>query len=487
MTLQPSRRGPAREADEDASALPAHGLLAELGRLYRLAFLADRRGRVLWLSRGFGELCGEAERFVGERADLLAPAHQRAALYTDFRARFAARGSFLSERCELELWGERRPYDVSVIPLRREDGASDLFLALALPPREARRAAAPRGATAQVLESLPDAAVLVDARGCVCWANARAAELLGRPPHELPGLPAVALLRDLEGLEALLAALGGSSLQDREIHLVRSDGSAAPTAVSAGARGGAGGEVLLLLRDAALRQQREEELRHVNAELEHCVNALAHDLRSPLVALLGFSRLLRQDYGAQLDETGVHFLDRIEQAGRTMEALVHDLLELSRIGKSGERPAPVDPRPVLLQLQAELKPRLEAQGIELVLPEAPPTVSCDRTRLYQVFSNLIGNAIEHMGGCAEPRISVDVEDLGDACRLRVSDAGRGIPRELHERIFEIYQTGAEGTRRRGTGMGLAIVRRIAEAQGGRAWVESEPGRGATFYVTLSKA
>ena len=126
---------------------------------------------------------------------------------------------------------------------------------------------------------------------------------------------------------------------------------------------------------------------------------------SPLVALLGFSRLLRQDYGPQLDETGRHFIDRIEQAGRTMDELIHDLLEFSRIGQGSERRAMVDPRSVLTQISSEMKPRLEAKGIRLEIPDHPPTIYCDRTRLYQVFSNLVGNAIEHDGDddCNPPR------------------------------------------------------------------------------------
>jgi signal transduction histidine kinase len=488
MTLQPPTRQPSREAGaprgEPSLPLPL-ALLEALGRLHGFVLLADRSGRVRWLSGAFGETCEDAERFLGQRADAIAPPARRRALYQEFRARFAARGSFLGQRCDLELRGARRSLDVSVLPLDDETGADRHFLVIAVPAARDSRTPPLGGAHADLLESLPDAALAVDPAGLLVFVSSRAAALLGREAHELAGLPAAALFRDAGGLETLLSALGGASLQDREVRLARGDRSQGRAALSAGALPGGG--TLLLLRDAAVRQQLLEDLRRTNAELEHCVNALAHDLRSPLVALLGFSRLLRQDYGAQLDETGEHFLDRIEQAGRTMDALVHDLLELSRIGKAGERPAPVDPRLVLVQLHAELKPRLEAEGIELSLPEDPPTVTCDRTRLYQLFSNLIGNAIEHMGSCAQPRISVDVEDLGDAYRLRVSDAGRGIPREQHERIFEIYQTADPGRRRRGTGMGLAIVRRIAEAHGGRAWVESEPGRGATFYVTLAKS
>ena len=106
-----------------------------------------------------------------------------------------------------------------------------------------------------------------------------------------------------------------------------------------------------------------------------------------------------------------------------MEALIHDLLELSRIGQPGERRSLVDPREVLLQLRAELKPRLEAAGIELRLPAHPPLVYCDRTRLYQVFSNLIGNAIDHMGPCDDARIEVDVGTRATASTSRCATTG----------------------------------------------------------------
>jgi signal transduction histidine kinase len=239
------------------------------------------------------------------------------------------------------------------------------------------------------------------------------------------------------------------------------------------------------MRDVTERHHAATELSRKNAELEHCVTALAHDLRSPLVALLGFSRLLRQDYGALLDDTGTHFVDRIEQAGRTMEDLIHDLLELSRIGKPGERKALVNPATVLHQLQAELKPRLEAAGIELELPHDPPLVFCDRTRLYQVFSNLIGNAIDHMGACEQPRIAVSIFEEGDVCHISVSDSGCGIDSKHHEQVFEAFQSlGPARDGRTGAGIGLAIVKKIAETHGGRAWLESRSGCGTTFHVTF---
>jgi len=224
-----------------------------------------------------------------------------------------------------------------------------------------------------------------------------------------------------------------------------------------------------------------------NLELEHCVHSLAHDLRSPLVALLGFSRLLRQDYGLSLDDTARHFIDRIEQAGKTMEQLIHDLLEFSRIGQSEERRAHNDPRGVLQQIAAEMKPRLDATGARLEIPESPPVIYCDRTRLYQVFTNLIGNALDHMGPCERPEIRIEIWDDDDGHQIAVTDRGRGIAPENHERIFEVFQSlGPRADGRRGSGLGLAIVQKIAETHQGRVWVESESGRGARFRLTLPR-
>jgi signal transduction histidine kinase len=239
--------------------------------------------------------------------------------------------------------------------------------------------------------------------------------------------------------------------------------------------------VVAYVRDVTVLRAAQLELERKNAELEHYVNAVSHDLRSPLVALLGFSRLLREDFGQELSNKGQHFLHRIEEAGRTMEALLHDLLELSRIGKTDPLRLPVDPREVLRQLEAELKPRLETAGITLRVAEDLPVMHCDRTQLYQVLSNLVGNAIAHMGPRPGAHIDVEVTAIEGHRRISVRDNGRGIARADQQRIFEVFQNlGGKGT-----GIGLAVVKRIAEAHGGHAWVESEPGEGATFYASLA--
>jgi signal transduction histidine kinase len=146
----------------------------------------------------------------------------------------------------------------------------------------------------------------------------------------------------------------------------------------------------------------------------------------------------------------------------------------------------VDPLEVLQQLKAELKPRLEQSDVQLVLPEAPPSLRCDRTRLYQLLSNLVGNALDHMGPCEAPRITVEIAQAADRHEIVVRDNGRGVAPEQRERVFEMFHSVAHAGGRKGSGIGLAIVRKIAELHGGRAFCDEAPEGGAAFHVVLPR-
>lgn len=171
-----------------------------------------------------------------------------------------------------------------------------------------------------------------------------------------------------------------------------------------------------------------------------------------------------------------------------MESLTDDLLSLSKIGQVPIQRTLLDIGPVLSQLRAELKPRLEAQGVKLILPAATHHVYSDPTRLYQIFSNLIGNAILHMGAnaTANATIRVEVVQKDDFDLLCVQDNGIGIAAADQERIFRPFQRLENPDRAVTTGMGLAIVQKIAAIHCGRAWVDSQPGHGSTFFVSLSR-
>jgi two-component system sensor kinase FixL len=474
--------------------ISATRLLEALAGVYRWIIVTDSNRRIVWLSDEVRGLEGSGALGIGSDARDFVPKLPRPEQVFEMRSGFRRRGRLANVPLDLHTVDQDIvPVEANLLEVETRKGGERLLVAIARPriePLSELRPTRDADLDTRILEHSPQALVAVDAEGFVLRANPAAEALLGRTSDQIVGSP-VALLFG-EGppqVERVARCLCRDDGPEGEFDFDRAEGqtlriavSSAPLPLPACERPGRA----LLLEDVTARSRDESDLRRANHELEHCVNALAHDLRSPLVALLGFSRLLRQDYGERLDDTGTHFLDRIEQAGRTMEGLIHDLLELSRIDQPGDRPSLVDPRAVLLQLKAEFKPRLDAGGISLVLPDtSPPLVYCDRTRLYQVLSNLIGNAIDHMGKIPDPRIEVSLREEDGQHHIAVRDNGGGIPVEHHQRIFEVFQslsTRSDG--RRGTGIGLAIVKKIVEKYAGRVWVESEPGAGAVFHVVL---
>lgn len=469
--------------------LPALAVLEGLAKLHQAVFAADGDGRVLWASQGLRTLCGAGE-WAGEtgRDYFVRPGQ-----LDELRRRFAAQGHVHGERSELRgRDGQPIPVEIDAVRIRSIEPARSVFIGIVRPlaereqrDRELRETAAFLSA---ILENSPAAVVAVDERGFITYANPAVRVALGHEPAELLEKPVALLAGRPEELAA--AIVGSEPLPHGELELRHADGSPRHMGIAASelrfADGRRAGSVVLL-HDHTERRRVEDELRRKNGELEHYVQNVTHDLRSPLVSLLGFSRLLRQEYGETMDETARHFLDRIEKAGHTMESLINDLLELSRIGSTRDHKAYVNVSDVLSQLQAELKPRLEGQGVFLRLPAEPVVVLCDRTRLYQVFSNLIGNALDYMGPVASPEIAIEVFEEPDDHRIVVRDNGRGIEPSQRERIFELFQScGPRADGRRGTGIGLAIVKKIAQSQGGRVWVESRPGEGAAFHVTLPR-
>lgn len=470
MTLDKS---PLAEVTRRDDQLPSQKLLHGLSLYHDEVFLAERSGRVLWSSNGLNgsELFIDCERGTVSTRSSLQP---RLGMVADDRPR-----------------KESSRVDVGVLS-HRCNGDDSLLVAVARDGCDASLQESTRATLTAVLGGAPDAILAVDRRGRVSFANRATESVIGWTAGQIYGTPIATLIGEPEDLECVFACLEGlESLQDR--NLVFRDPSGGFRTVSASSCVldndlGSEPHTLLYLRDIGERLRSEGELVRNNEELEYCVNTLAHDLRSPLVALLGFSRLLHQDYAERLDETARHFIERIEQAGRTMESLIHDVLELSRIGQPKEPRGLVDPRSVLVQLKAEFKPKLDAAEVVLMIPEDPPLIFCDHTRLYQVFSNLIGNAMEHAELGNGATIQVEVRDLGSAHQISVRDRGRGIPPESHERIFEVFQSLSRSRdKRRGAGIGLAIVKKIAEMHGGRVWVESEPDKGSTFNVIFSKA
>lgn len=239
----------------------------------------------------------------------------------------------------------------------------------------------------------------------------------------------------------------------------------------------------------ANRAERERligELERRNAELERFTYTVSHDLRSPLVTVRGFVDLLEKDVAS--DEPGrvSADLDRIRAATSTMEALLRELLELSRVGRVMNPPERVSLDELARQAVALLAERLRAAAVRVEIRPGLPVVHGDRTRLLEVLQNLIENAVKFRSGQAEPVIEVGRREGPGGPVVYVRDNGVGIDPRYHERVFGLFER--LDPRVEGTGVGLALVKRIVEVHGGRVWVESEgAGRGSAFCFTLPEA
>ncbi len=225
-----------------------------------------------------------------------------------------------------------------------------------------------------------------------------------------------------------------------------------------------------------------KELKRSNEELEQFAYIASHDLREPLRMVTSFSQLLEQRYKGKLDSDADEFIHYIVEGGTRMDALVNDLLEYSRITSHAKPFEPTDMNAVVRDVIRDLSVAVKESGAKIDV-DILPKVSVDRLQLMQVFQNLVANAVKFRSGNA-PEITIGAVREKEAWVFSVKDNGIGIDPEFSEKIFEIFQRLHSRSDYPGTGIGLAICRRIIERHGGRIWVESKGGEGSTFYFTI---
>lgn len=217
------------------------------------------------------------------------------------------------------------------------------------------------------------------------------------------------------------------------------------------------------------------------ADLENVNQTISHDLRAPLRSIVGFTGLLAESLAERVSAEEADFLRRIVGAGDRMGRMLDDLYRLLRLSAAEQSFPPTDCDAVLRGVMDDVRGDIEQVGAEVTV-EALPTVRADPTLLGQIFQNLLVNALKFRG-LDRPRIHVSAELESTGCRIRVSDNGPGIPPEARERVFDLFDRLGDDSRP-GTGVGLALCKRAVEKHGGRIWVESEQGRGSTFYFTI---
>jgi PAS domain S-box-containing protein len=244
------------------------------------------------------------------------------------------------------------------------------------------------------------------------------------------------------------------------------------------------------LDEAALREAHDalelqaRELARSNEELQQFAYVASHDLQEPLRMVSSYTQLVQRRYGERLDGDAKEFMDYIVDGAARMKQLIEDLLAYSRVGTRGRDFQASESAAALAKALANLRAAQEASGAT-VTSDALPRVLADAPQLTQIFQNLLGNAMKFHGAEA-PRIHVSAETRDHVWVFTVRDNGIGLDTQYADRIFMMFQRLHNKTEYPGTGIGLAICKKIVDRHGGRIWVESQPGQGCTFGFTLPR-
>ena len=346
----------------------------------------------------------------------------------------------------------------------------------------------------KIFKSMINALIVVDPDRTIRTVNPATTALLGYREDELIGQPiARVFAQDPSSASWIDEIVQQGAIKDVEKTYRTKEDRDVPVLFSGSVmrdEAGAVQGVVCVAQDITERKRTEEQLRKTaaelarsNSELEQFAYVASHDLQEPLRKVSSYTELLARRYQGRLDANADRFIAYAVDGVARMRALIDDLLTYSRVGRGDLAVEPVALAPLMAQTLIDLEAAIHDSGA-VVTYDPAPTVMANPSQLHQVLQNLIGNAIKFHGPAPPPRIHVSATRQGHEWVCAVRDNGIGLEPQYAERIFVIFQRLHTRAEYPGTGIGLAICKKIAERHGGRIWVESQVGQGATFYVAL---
>jgi len=472
--------------------------------------IVDRKAQITLVNTQAEQLFGYSrDELLGRPIELLVPERFHG-VHTGHRDRYIADPHPRPMGSGLELSGRRKdgsefPVEISLSPVETEEGT---LLTAAIRDVTARKKtdAKFRG----LLEAAPDAMVIVDRAGRIALVNSQAEHLFGYARAELLGQAIELLVPDRFRAphpghrtkyfnDPHPRPMGSGLLLAGR----RKDGTEFPVEISLSpVETEEGTLVTAAVRDITERMRLEEirremaerkvaeqalaqhahELARSNADLEQFAYVASHDLQEPLRMVANYTQLLAKRYRGKLDQNADEFIAFVVDGVSRMHQLITDLLTYSRVGTRGNTFGPTDCEAVFTRALMDLRLAVEQAGAT-VTHDRLPTVVGDEGQLGQLFQNLLANALKFRGSAA-PRVHVRAERNGGDWTFTVQDNGIGIAPEHVDRIFLIFQRLHTAAEYPGTGIGLAVCKKIVERHNGRIWVESQVGEGAAFHFTL---
>ncbi|MHC4598527.1 MAG: PAS domain-containing sensor histidine kinase [Planctomycetota bacterium] len=458
-------------------------------------YLKDPEGRYLLVNRRWEEIFGRSQEAVrGKTAhDIFTP--EDAEISWDFDRKVLEAGAPLQfEEIAPQEDGPHTYLSIK-FPIFGPDGEVRALAGIATDITQRKRAEEEVRKLSLALEQSPVLVMITDTRGTVEYVNPKYTEVTGYEASEIVGR-STAELGELatEAARQLWDAIADGEEWHGDFVARKKSGEPYWESASISAirdRHGSITHFLKVAEDITKRKVAEqklartlEELERSNLDLEQFAYVASHDLQEPLRVVTSYLDLLKRRYGGRLGPDADKFIVYAVDGVSRMGALIADILAYSRVGTKGRPLQPTDPEVALDQALANLGATVEESGASITR-DPLPTVNGDASQLVQLFQNLIGNAVKFRG-TSPPRIHVSAGQEGEEWVFSVRDNGIGIEEEYSDRIFKIFKRLHVRTKYPGTGIGLAICKKIVERHGGRIWVKSEPWKGSTFFFTIPR-
>jgi PAS domain S-box-containing protein len=439
------------------------------------------------------------DELLGKSFEILVPDRFRRA-HTEFGREFWAAPTVRAMGAGRELYGRRKdgseiPLEIGLNPITTDEG---FFVLSSIVDISVRKRAEQRFRAA--IEAAPSGMVMIDASGTILIVNRETERLFGYPREELLGRSIDILVPERfrskhpeyrAGFFAHPSArLMGSG---RDLYGLRKDGTEIPVEIGLNpVETDEGLLVLSAIIDISERKKAEEALRQAgedlkrsNRELEQFAYVASHDLQEPLRMVVGFLNLLDERYKTQLDEKARAYIGHAVDSANRMSQLIENLLAYSRVDHRNTKLAPTDANKALAHALINLDHSIREASATVTHDELP-TINGNPVQLSQLFQNLIGNAIKFRRDGVSPQIHIGCRRDDDRWLIYIRDNGIGIDPAYYEKVFLIFQRLHGRSEYPGTGIGLAICKKIVEYHGGRIWIESSKDEGSTFYCSFPK-